>query len=101
MGSTRAGSLVEGPETIDNGRMLAMGETGPEAAVKGVVEDAKGKAKEVAGAVLNKDGLRDEGRAQQAKASSQRDVAAKEAEAEKARLEAKTHEAEQAAHQNR
>ena len=78
-----------------------MGDTGPEAAVKGVVEDAKGKAKEVAGIVLGKDDLRGEGRAQQDKASSQREVAEKEAEAEKARLEAKTHEAEQAAHQNR
>jgi uncharacterized protein YjbJ (UPF0337 family) len=56
-------------------------DTGPEAAVKGVVEDVKGKAKEAAGAVTGKDELRHE-------------------EAEEARAEAEAHEAEQRAHQN-
>jgi uncharacterized protein YjbJ (UPF0337 family) len=74
-------------------------DTGPEAGAKGVVEDAKGKAKEAAGAVTGKDELRREGRAQQDKAAAQRDVAAKEAQAEKARTEAAAHEAEQRAHQ--
>ena len=60
-------------------------ETGPEAGAKGVVEDVKGKVKEAAGAVSGKDELRHEGRAQQDKADAERYVAAKEAEAEKAR----------------
>ena len=63
-------------------------DTGPEAGVKGIVEDVKGKAKEAAGAITGKDELRREGRAQQDKAEAERDVAAKEAEAEKARAEA-------------
>jgi uncharacterized protein YjbJ (UPF0337 family) len=73
--------------------------TGPEAGVRGVVEDVKGKAKEAAGAVTGKEELRREGRAQQDKAEAERDVAAKEAQAEKARAEAEAHEAEQRAHQ--
>ena len=76
-------------------------ETGPEAGVRGVVEDVKGKVKEAAGAVAGKDELRREGRAQQDKAEAERDVAAKEAQAEKARAEAEAHEAEQRAHQGK
>jgi uncharacterized protein YjbJ (UPF0337 family) len=75
-------------------------DTGLEAGIKGVVEDVKGKAKEAAGAVTGRDELRREGRAQQEKADSQRDVAAKEAEADKARAEAKVHEADQRSHQD-
>jgi uncharacterized protein YjbJ (UPF0337 family) len=75
-------------------------DTGPEAGVKGIVEDVKGKAKEAAGAIAGKDELRREGRAQQDKAAAERDVAAKEAEAEKARAEAEAHEAEQRSHQS-
>ena len=75
-------------------------DTGPEAAVKGIVEDVKGKAKEAAGVVTGKDELRREGRAQQDKAEAERDVAAKEAEAEKARAKAEAHEAEQRSHQH-
>ena len=75
-------------------------DTGPEAGVKGIVEDVKGKAKEAAGAITGKDELRREGRAQQDKAEAERDVAAKEAEAEKARAEAEAREAEQRAHQS-
>ncbi len=74
--------------------------SGPEAGVKGIVEDVKGKAKEAAGAVTGKDDLRQEGRAQQDKAAAEREVAAKEAQAEKARAEAEAHEAEQRAHQS-
>jgi uncharacterized protein YjbJ (UPF0337 family) len=74
-------------------------ETGPEAGVRGVVEDVKGKVKEAAGAVSGKDELRREGRAQQDKAAAERDVAVKEAQAEKARAEAEASEAEQRAHQ--
>lgn len=74
-------------------------DTGPSAAVSGVVEGVKGKAKEAIGAVAGRDDLRREGVAQQEKADAQRDVAEKEAEAEKARAEASAREAEQRAHQ--
>lgn len=59
--------------------------SGPAEAVKGVVEDVKGKAKEAVGAVTGQDDLTREGRAQQDKAEAQRNAAAKEAEAESAR----------------
>jgi uncharacterized protein YjbJ (UPF0337 family) len=73
--------------------------TGPEAGIKGVVEGVKGKAKEAAGAVAGREDLRQEGRAQQEKAEARRDVAVKEAQADKARAEASAHEAEQRSHQ--
>ncbi len=79
---------------------MAANETGPEAGVKGLIEDVKGKAKEAIGAVTGNDDLKAEGQAQQDKAEAQRDVAVKEAEAEKARAEAAAHEAEQKAHQD-
>jgi uncharacterized protein YjbJ (UPF0337 family) len=75
-------------------------DSGPQAAVKGIAEDVKGKAKEAAGAAVGNDELRHEGRAQQDKAEAERDVAAKEAEAEKARSAVEAHEAEQRAHQS-
>jgi len=71
----------------------------PEAAVKGVTEDVKGKAKEAFGAVTDNESLKAEGQAQQDKADAQRDVAAKEAEAEKARGQAAAAEAEERSHQ--
>ena len=76
-------------------------DTGPEAGAKGVVEDLKGKAKEVVGEVTGDDSKEREGRAQQDKAQAQRDVAKKEAEAVAARSEAAVHEAEQRAHQDK
>jgi uncharacterized protein YjbJ (UPF0337 family) len=79
---------------------MASKDSGPEAGVKGVVEDVKGKAKEAVGAVTGNDDLEAEGEAQQRKADAQRDVAEKEAEAEKARATAEAHEAEQRAHQD-
>ena len=63
-------------------------ESGPKAGVSGIVEDLKGKAKEVIGNVTDDESMRDEGEAQQEKARAERDVAAKEAGAEKARAEA-------------
>ena len=77
-----------------------MADSGPEAGIKGVVEDVKGRAKEAVGAVVGNDELQREGEAQQDKAEAQRDVAAKEAEADKARAEAAAHEAEQRSHQS-
>jgi uncharacterized protein YjbJ (UPF0337 family) len=75
-------------------------DTGPESAAKGVVEDVKGKVKEAAGALSGREELRREGEAQQEKAEAQRDVATKEAEAEKARAVAGAREAEQKSHQD-
>lgn len=72
-------------------------DSGPVAAVKGIVEDVIGKAKEILGIVINNDSLRNEGRAQQDKAQAQRDVAKKEAEAESARVAANVAEARQKA----
>ena len=60
-------------------------DSGPEAGIKGVVEDVKGKAKEAVGTVTGNDDLAREGEAQQDKADAQRDVAKKEGEAEAAR----------------
>lgn len=76
-------------------------DSGPSAGLAGVVEDVKGKAKEVAGSVTGNERLRDEGQAQQDKAAADREVAEKEAAAEKARAEARVHEAEQRAAQER
>ena len=78
---------------------MAERNTGPEAAVEGVVEDVKGKVKEATGSLTGHEDLRREGRAQQEKAEASRDVAKKEAEAEKARAAASAHEAEQRSHQ--
>jgi uncharacterized protein YjbJ (UPF0337 family) len=74
-------------------------ESGPEAAVKGVVEDAKGRAKEAVGAVVGNESLKQEGSAQQDKAAAEREVAGKEAEADKARAEASAAEARERSHQ--
>ncbi|MEV0251557.1 CsbD family protein [Nocardia sp. NPDC050712] len=73
--------------------------SGPREGVEGVVEDVKGKAKEAAGTVFGKDSVREEGRAQQDKAESQREAAKKEAEAEKERAAASIDEQRQRAHQ--
>lgn len=74
--------------------------SGPEEAVKGVVEDVKGKAKEAVGTVTGRDDIIREGKAQQDKADAQREAAKKEAEAETARAAAKANEARQKAEQN-
>jgi uncharacterized protein YjbJ (UPF0337 family) len=74
-------------------------ESGPEAAMKGVTEDVKGKAKEAFGAVTDNESLKSEGQAQQNKADAEREVAAKEAAAEKARGQAEAAEAEERSHQ--
>lgn len=53
----------------------------------GIMEEAKGKAKEIAGEVTDNPELQEEGRAQQDKGEAER-------EATKARAKAKAHEAE-------
>lgn len=65
--------------------------------IKGVIEDAIGKTKEIVGILINNESLRKEGRAQQDKAQAQRDVAKKEAQAEAARGAEKTAEAREKA----
>ena len=74
-------------------------DSGPANAAKGVIEDIKGKAKEVIGEVTGDESKEREGRAQQDKARSEREVAEHEAKAEAARSEAAVHEAEQRMHQ--
>lgn len=74
--------------------------SGPEEAIKGVVEGAKGKAKEAVGTVAGRDDLIREGQAQQDKGEAQRDAAQKEAEAEQARGNAKVEEQRQKADQS-
>jgi uncharacterized protein YjbJ (UPF0337 family) len=74
--------------------------TGPEAAIKGVVEGVKGKAKEAIGTVTGRNDLIRERHAQQDKAEAERDVARKEAEAEAARASAAAAEKRQEAEQN-
>ena len=76
-----------------------MGDTGPDAGIKGVVEDVKGKAKEAAGAAVGDEDLKREGEAQQSKAEAEREVARHEADAEAARAEAEAQEAQQKANQ--
>jgi uncharacterized protein YjbJ (UPF0337 family) len=68
--------------------------------IRGVVEDVVGKAKEVVGTVAGRNDWITEGQAQQDKADALRNVAKKEAQADKARAEAKVHEARQRAEQN-
>ncbi len=78
---------------------MAEQDSGPEAGVKGVIEDVKGKAKEAAGVLTGRDDLEREGEAQQDKAAAEREVAEKEAEAERARAQSEGHEVEQRSHQ--
>lgn len=74
--------------------------SGPEEAVKGVVEGVKGKAKEVIGTVTGRDDLVNEGQAQQDKADAARDVAKREAQAESARAGEQAAEQRQKANQS-
>jgi uncharacterized protein YjbJ (UPF0337 family) len=73
--------------------------SGPAEAIKGIVEDVKGKAKEVIGTIFGRNDLIAEGKAQQDKAKAERDVAKKELAADKARSRAKVDEARQKAEQ--
>jgi uncharacterized protein YjbJ (UPF0337 family) len=76
-----------------------MGDSGPKAGVKGVVEDVKGKAKEAIGSVTGNSRMQEEGQAQQEKADAEREVAEHEAKAEAARAEEREKEVEQRAAQ--
>jgi uncharacterized protein YjbJ (UPF0337 family) len=72
---------------------------GPAEAVMGVIEDVKGKAKQIIGSPIGHDDLAREGEAQQDKAQAQRDAAKREAEADAVRGSAKTAEKRQQSHQ--
>jgi uncharacterized protein YjbJ (UPF0337 family) len=76
-------------------------DSGPKAGLEGVVEDIKGKAKEVIGRVTGRRDVEAEGETQQEKASAEREVAEHEARAEAGRAEATKKEAEQRLHQER
>jgi uncharacterized protein YjbJ (UPF0337 family) len=86
-------------ESTSEGSVMADDESGPAEGISGVVEGAKGKAKEVIGAVTGRDDIRREGEAQQDKADAQREAAKKAAEAEAARGAAKVSEAREKAEQ--
>ena len=73
--------------------------SGPIELVRGIVEDALGKTKQVIGIIIGNDRLADEGKAQQDKAEAQRN-GKKEAAAEKARGKAKAFEQRERAEQN-
>jgi len=75
--------------------------SGPAEGAKGVVEEVKGRFKEALGAVTGNDSKVREGQAQQDKAAAQREVAEKEAAADRARTEADVHEARERSHQDR
>jgi uncharacterized protein YjbJ (UPF0337 family) len=86
--------------TEEESFMADTNKSGPAEAVKGIVEDVKGRAKEAVGAVSGQDDLTREGQAQQDKAEAQRNAAKKEAEAEAARGGAKAAEERQKSNQN-
>ena len=98
MGSSSSHNGLESNRPLTERDIVSDKDTGPEAAVKGVVEGASGKAKEVVGSVLGRDDLKHEGQAQQDKADAERDVAKKEAEAEAARAAASAAETREEAH---
>jgi uncharacterized protein YjbJ (UPF0337 family) len=74
---------------------MAEQNSGPQEAVRGVVEDAKGKTKEALGTVTGRDDMVREGKAQQDKADAERDAAKKEGQADAARGGAKAAEERQ------
>lgn len=74
--------------------------SGPVELVRGIVQDALGKTKQVIGIIIGNNGLIEEGKAQQDKAEAQRNAGKKEAAAEKARGKAKAHEERERAEQN-
>lgn len=92
--------VADGYTPSQGDHLMSDNDTGPKAGISGIVEDVKGKVKEVAGTVTGKQHLEEEGRAQQDKAAADHDVARKEAEAEKSHAEAEVAEAKQRAAQH-
>ena len=75
--------------------------SGPKAGLEGVIEDAKGKIKELIGMITGRRDVEAEGETQQEKARSERKAAEHEAKAEGARARATKKEAEQRLRQER
>jgi uncharacterized protein YjbJ (UPF0337 family) len=94
-----AAVLIESPPKAASEQGSMAENSGPEEAIRGVVEDAKGKAKEAVGTVTGRDDLVREGKAQQDKAEAERDAAKREAQAESARAGAKAAEERQKSNQ--
>ncbi|WP_216899144.1 microaggregate-binding protein 1 [Nocardia alni] len=67
---------------------------------EGIAEGVKGKVKEAAGAIVDDDALRQEGRAQQDRAAAQRGAAHKQAQADIERGKAAAAEKREQAHQH-
>jgi uncharacterized protein YjbJ (UPF0337 family) len=78
---------------------MADTKSGPIEFVRGIVEDALGRTKQVVGIIIGNNDLINQGKAQQDKAEAQREAGRKEAEAEKARSKAKLHESRERAQQ--
>ena len=79
--------------------MSADRKTGPQEAIRGLIEGVIGIAKQFIGTLFGRGDLVEEGEAQQDKADAQRNAAKKEAAAEKARASAKADEKRQQSHQ--
>jgi uncharacterized protein YjbJ (UPF0337 family) len=73
--------------------------TGPQEAIRGIIEGAIGNAKQLVGTILGRGDLVLEGEAQQDKGDAQRNAAKNELAAESARGAAKAAEKRQQAHQ--
>jgi uncharacterized protein YjbJ (UPF0337 family) len=95
----RLSRVAQARTPMRRNQSMADNKSGPAEAVKGVVEDVKGRAKEAVGAVTGRDDLTREGQAQQDKAEAQRNAAKKEAEANAARGSAKVAEERQKSNQ--
>jgi len=73
--------------------------SGPVELIRGIVEDAVGRAKQIIGIIIGRNDLISQGKAQQDKAEAQRNAGRKEAEAAKARAKAKVYESRERAEQ--
>lgn len=73
--------------------------SGPQEAIRGIIEGIIGNAKQLIGSILGRGDVVREGEAQKDKADAQRDAAKKEAAAEKARAKAKADEKRQQSNQ--
>jgi uncharacterized protein YjbJ (UPF0337 family) len=75
--------------------------SGPQEAIRGIIEGPIGIAKQLIGSVFGRNDLVREGQAQEDKADAQRNAAKKEAAAESARASAKGAEQRERSHQEK
>ncbi len=73
---------------------------GAQETFEGIAEGVKGKVKEAAGAIIDDDSLRKEGKAQQDRGAAQREAAQKQAQADIERGKAAAAEKREQAHQH-